>query len=116
MKIDKWLNVEFESSTTKTEQFKTFAREYKACIKKLTSNQFELVGFSVGHFYISGFLKNKDNDKLVYFSCSDVRFFVNGWHDFMLIRTAEHDKDWTGGNNHNVSLERLNEKAEQLTK
>ena len=50
-----------------------------------------------GHFYMSGFFMHKS--QLYYFSIDDVRGFTMDGKYNMLIRTAKHLKDWTGGHN-----------------
>ena len=75
----------FESSTTKTPQFVSFAKKFRNEIKKELPAGAELVNFNVGHFYVSGFIKLLTG-KFFYFSISDVRFFPDGK---LLIRTAK---------------------------
>jgi len=111
-----WLNVTFASSCYKTDQFKAFSRNFRSYVKKLTKDNFEIINFSVGHFDVSGFLKNKENNKLVYFSVSDVRFFPNEWYNHVLVRTAKHDKDYIGGSNNYCTLDEIENKALYLTK
>lgn len=113
-KLEKWLDVEFESSTTTTEQFKKFSREIRSYLKNIDG--FELVDYSRGHFYFSAFLKNKVTGKYVYVSSDDVRYSVNGWYNCLLVRTAEHEKDYTGGSNCFTDLETVGEKLNSLTK
>jgi len=113
--IEKWVDYQFESSTGRTPEFTQFMFDIRKFIKDNTKQDFELVDISRGHFYFSGFLKNRKTDKFVYFSCSDVRHFPNGWFDDVLIRTAEHDKDYTGGGNNYCKLFDINEKAKQLS-
>jgi len=114
MRTDKYINYPFESSTVLTEEFKGFSRAFKGDLNELTRDSFELVKFNRGHFYISGFLKNRETGGLVYFSIPDVRFFMNGWKTRMLIRTAENDTDYTGGRNVSTRFEDINEKALSL--
>jgi hypothetical protein len=87
----------------------------KAIIEAL-GNDFELVNWNRGHFYISAFFKNKLTEKLIYISCSDVRFFPNEWCFNILIRTVKHDKDYSGGANNFTSLYTIYEDAVRLTK
>jgi len=103
-------NQHFESSSRKTPQFKTFARIMRNDMKKaLKGSGIELHEYSTGHFYVSGFLK-KDN-KFVYFSISDVRFFPG---DRILIRTAKNEKDYNGGTNHQTGYEHFTKKITTL--
>ncbi len=111
LKSEKWLNHEFEDSSRKTDEYKQFARDFLSDIKKLAEG-YELVDKSVGHFYVSGFLK-KDG-KFIYFSCSDIRHFPNEWYNHLLIRTAKDEKDYTGGSNGYTKLPDLKSNLDKL--
>jgi hypothetical protein len=112
--IEEWLDVSFQSSSGLTEEFALFAKQYKKAIAKAMGD-YELVSFSRGHFYMSGFFRSPHTGKLVYFSTDDVRGSNNGWFDNILIRTAQHDKDYTGGSNCFSSLENIRDRADDLT-
>ena len=112
--IEEWLDVAFQSSSGLTEEFALFARQYRKAIVKAMVD-YELVNFSRGHFYMSGFFRSPHTGKLVYFSTDDVRGSNNGWLDNILIRTAQHDKDYTGGSNCFASLENIRDRADDLT-
>ena len=109
-----WLGLQFESSSGLTQEFANFARDYKRFISRLDG--FELVNFSRGHFEVSAFLKNTATGKLVYISSSDVRFFRDEWYKDVLIRTAEHEKDYLGGRNEYTTLNTLRDKTLELTR
>jgi len=94
---------EFSSGGTTGEDFNIFAKLFKKHIKKCLPLNVELVAFSKGHYYVSGFVER--NGKFVYFSMSDVRHYPGGWHNNILIRTAKHEKDYTGGSNCSTTLE-----------
>jgi hypothetical protein len=115
MKTDKFSNVEFESSTRNTKQFNSFYRAFVADLKTLLGANYE-VKPSKGHFYVSGFVKNLVTGKLAYFSVSDVRFYPNEWKNQVLVRTAEHEKDFTGGMNRYTHLLGIKGLADNLTK
>lgn len=51
-----------------------------------------------------------------YISISDVRYWKNEWADYILYRTMEHEKDWTGGSNQYSSLNDLSENLIKLDK
>ena len=112
--IKKWLGNNFESSSGLTEEFAAFYQDFNRHVKKL------LPGYSVkllrGHFCANGFITNVLTSKIVYISCPDVRFFKDGWFNRLLIRTAKHDKDYTGGANYMIKLNDLKLKADELTK
>jgi cysteinyl-tRNA synthetase len=113
--MERWLNNSFESSSGLTPEFATFAKDFKKAITDSIKDNFELVNWSRGHFEVFGFLKNKTTEKMVYFSISDVRYWQNEWYDHILIRTAEHDKDYTGGSNCYTTFKGLREATERLT-
>lgn len=107
--IEKWVGNKFESSTGLTEEFSQFVRDFKKHILSVLPSGSELVNWSRGHFEVSGFVKR--GDKFVYFSISDVRFWQDSWNEDILIRTAEHEKDYTGGSNDSTSLARFQERV-----
>lgn len=98
----------FESSSQLTPEFAAFFRTFKSEFsKELKSVEATNIVFSRGHFYLSGFF-TKDN-KVFYFSISDVRGicpipFVEGFA--MLYRTAKDYKDYTGGSNQWITIEK----------
>jgi hypothetical protein len=110
--IEKWLGFRFESSSGLTSEFAEFARDFKNHIKRSLPVGSELVNWSRGHFEVSGFVKR--SNKFVYFSISDVRFWQDSWFDNILIRTAEHEKDWTGGSNQSTKLPEFTSRVENL--
>ena len=59
------------------------------------------------------FIKSAEN-KCVYLSISDVRYFTNEWYGHILIRTAKDEQDYRGGFNHYTTLEALPTKAAEL--
>ena len=92
----------FESSSQKTEQYKTYHRTFKREFKKALTSM-GCKDLDIGkpnHFDVSGFF-TAPGGQIWYFSISDLRWSK----DKMLIRTAKHYKDWTGGCNQFVSLD-----------
>ena len=112
--IASWLGNSFESSSCLTEEFDSFYKQYRKELKAKLKG-FELVNISRGHFYISGFVKNTTTNKLAYFSTSDVRYSPDNWYNNILVRTAKHDRDYTGGRNDNATWNNLLEKMKELT-
>lgn len=100
--IEQWLEYRFESASNATPEWLAFVKEYKKAIKANLPETAELINFNRGHFYVSGFIKK--NDKYVYFYISDVRFGLDAWYNNILIRTAENEKDYTGGCNEYTTL------------
>ena len=87
-----------------SEDFKKFARTYRNYLKRVCkAHNWELVNFSVGHYYCSWFIK--EGEKYVYCSFSDVRHFDKGWFNSILYRTAKSDHDYTGGSNWYTDLQ-----------
>lgn len=95
------LNVEFESSSRETPQFKffytTFKREFTKELKQMGATD---IKFSKGHFYLSGFFTSQSGQPY-YFSLSDLRGSVRK----LLYRTAKDYKDYRGGSNMYVPIE-----------
>lgn len=112
--IKKWLGFTFESSSSETREFRSFVRDFKKALKNDTEKDFDLVNFSKGHFECSGFLRSKENGRMVYFSISDVRSFPDDWFNNVLIRTAKNERDYTGGSNNYCRFYEIREKALRL--
>ena len=111
--FERW---KFTSGGTTGEDFREFAKLFfKHLNKILKPKKLRLVKCSTGHYYVCGFVTDGEK-KFVYFSISDVRSFPLTWRDNILIRTAEHDKDWTGGSNNYTSLCKFSEAVYQLLK
>jgi hypothetical protein len=98
----KLLEAGFESSCSKTPEFKHFARVFKkefSCeLKSIAATD---IVFNVGHFYISGFFTI--GTQAWYFSIPDVRGSDYRMPQLMY-RTAKHYKDFTGGQNRYVDI------------
>jgi hypothetical protein len=100
MKTTKYLGHIFESSCYKTPEFIQFSRDFRSDLRAmLVKTDWMIDTLSVGHFYISGFLKHMKTGEFVYISISDVRFFRDEWYNQMLVRTAKSNTDYTGGAN-----------------
>ena len=111
-----WQGYRFDSSSGLTPAFESFSRQMRTHLKKARAPEFELVSYSRGHFYFSAFVKNKGTGKLAYISASDVRYSPDAWISSLLVRTAQHDKDYTGGANDWATLDGLKNKALYLTR
>lgn len=105
--MKKWIGHIFESSSGLTPEFAAFARDFKREFKKGVRADFDIIDICRGHFYLFGFVKNKITGRFVYFSISDVRFFPGDWYHNILVRTAEHEKDYTGDRNHYTAWKNL---------
>ena len=102
-KLDEFRDWTFSSGGRIGEDFRVFARLFKKFIKSNLSEDTTLVSYSVGHYYVSGFIEKKG--RLVYFSISDVRYFHGEWCKDILVRTAKYIKDYSGGINYHTDIE-----------
>lgn len=101
--LEKYLNYEFSSGCYTGEDYKQFERKYINYLKSLCKdNGWEFVRALKNHYEFSAFLKA--NNQFVYFNISDVRYWLNEWYNHILIRTAESDKDYHGGQNNYTNL------------
>ena len=112
--LKKYLGYEFSSGSYTGEDYKSFQTKYinypKAICRK---NQWQLVNVGRNHYCFSAFIKSAEN-KCVYISISDVRYFTNEWYSHILIRTAKDEQDYRCGFNHYTTLENLPYKAARL--
>ncbi len=108
----KMLLAGFESSCSLTPEFAQFFRTFKSeFTKELKSIDATNIVFSRGHFYLSGFFTL--NNQAWYFYLSDVRSMDYGLKNHpescrskLLYRTAKDYKDYTGGQNRYVVIEK----------
>lgn len=102
--LKKYLNNEFSSGGYTGDDYKSFQNKYINYLRSMCrSSGWELVKAGRNHYCFSAFIKNKQN-KYVYLSISDVRYFSNEWYKNILIRTAAHEKDYSGGRNNYTAL------------
>lgn len=93
----------FESSCGKTPEYLAWHRLFKKEFTKFLESK-GMTGIDIkkpNHFDMSGFFKDGAKDQIWYFSISDLR----GFKDTMLIRTADHYKDYSGGRNQFAPLD-----------
>ena len=112
--LEGFINWEFSSGTTIGEDFSIFASKFRSYIKKNLPDNSELKNFNVSHYELFGFIHR--NGKYVDFSISDVRHFPNEWYEDILIRTAENDQDYSGGDNCSTNLKDFKINVERLLK
>lgn len=110
--IKNYKNHQFSSGSSTGSDYKSFETKYRNILKEICKNiNVELVKFSKNHYSFSAFMKRDNN--YVYLSISDVRG-NNSWKDHILIRTAENDKDYTGGPNQYTILKNLSSKIDEM--
>lgn len=98
-----------------SKDYNSFQTKYRNFLKRLcTNNGYELVNFLKGHYQFSCFIKDPATGKFIYIFISDTRYFKNSWYNNILIRTAQHEKDYRGGSNDYTSLAKLEDKIKRM--
>lgn len=106
--LKQYLNYEFSSGCYTGEDYKAFQTKYINFLKAICrNNRWKLVNVGKNHYCFSAFIKGGTENKYVYLSISDVRYFSNEWYKHILIRTAKNEVDYHGGFNQYTSLENL---------
>lgn len=112
--LEKYIDYEFSSGCYTGDDYKSFQTKYINFLRSICKqNHWQLVNVGRNHYCFSAFIKSTEN-KCVYVSISDVRFFTNEWHNNILIRTAKNEQDYHGGFNHRTTLKELEMKAMEL--
>ena len=114
--LKKYIDYEFSSGCYTGEDYKSFQTKYINYLKAMCKeNHWELVNVSKNHYCFSAFIKSSEN-KCVYLSISDVRYFSNEWYSHILVRTAKNEVDYRGGFNNYTTLEKLDNTVARLLK
>lgn len=112
--LEKYIDYKFSSGCYTGEDYKSFQTKYINFLRSICKqNHWQLVNVGRNHYCFSAFIKSAEN-KCVYISISDVRFFTNEWYNNILIRTAKNEQDYHGGFNHRTTLKELEMKAMEL--
>lgn len=112
--LEKNINYEFSSGCYTGDDYKSFQTKYINYLRSICkNNHWQLVNVGKNHYCFSAFIKSAEN-KCVYISISDVRYFSNEWYDRILIRTAENETDYRGGFNNYTTLSDLEGSAAEL--
>ena len=112
--LAKYIDYEFSSGCYTGDDYKSFQTKYINYLRSICKqNHWQLVNVGRNHYCFSAFIKSAEN-KCVYVSISDVRFFTNEWYNNILIRTAKNEQDYYGGFNHRTTLKELEMKAMEL--
>ena len=78
--LKKYLTHEFSSGSYTGEDYRTFQTKYINYLKAICrENHWQLVNVGKNHYCFSAFIKSAEN-KCVYLSISDVRYFTNEWY------------------------------------
>lgn len=92
---------------------KKFGTTFKAAVNTLIKRDgYHIVNFNAGYCYVSGFIT--DGTKYVYFSTQDFRLFEGEWRKNILIRSAKHAKDYSGGINRYTTLDDLHNNVRHI--
>lgn len=120
--MSKWVGYNFYAHTHPNtrenyiDAFESFIHDLNKWIKANLPASLVMTSRVKGnHFTCSGFVYNKDSGKYAYWSMADVRHWQDGWNTDVLVRTAAHDKDFTGGINHYSTLASLGDNLLALT-
>lgn len=112
--LEKYIDYEFSSGCYTGDDYKSFQTKYINFLRSICKqNHWQLANVGRNHYCFSAFIKSAEN-KCVYVSISDVRFFTNEWYNNILIRTAKNEQDYYGGFNHRTTLKELEMKAMEL--
>lgn len=112
--LEKYIDYEFSSGCYTGDDYKSFQTKYINYLRSMCKqNHWHLVNVGRNHYCFSAFIKSAEN-KCVYVSISDVRFFTNEWYNNILIRKAKNEQDYYGGFNHRTTLKELEMKAMEL--
>lgn len=112
--LEKYIDYEFSSGCYTGDDYKSIQTKYINFLRSMCKqNHWQLVNIGRNHYCFSAFIKSAEN-KCVYVSISDVRFFTNEWYNNILIRTAKNEQDYYGGFNHRTTLKELEMKAMEL--
>lgn len=112
--LEKYIDYEFSSGCYTGDDYKSFQTKYINFLRSICKqNHWQLVNVGRNHYCFSAFIKSAEN-KCVFVSISDVRFFTNEWYSNILIRTAKNEQDYRGGFNHRTTLKELEMKAMEL--
>ena len=105
--LKKYVGYEFSSGCYTGDDYKSFQTKYINYLKSMCrDNHWRLVNVGRNHYCFSAFIKSAEN-KCVYVSISDVRYFSDEWYNHILIRTAKNEQDYRGGFNNYTTLDNL---------
>ena len=93
-----------------SEDYKTFAKAFKAYLKRKLPKDCELIGFKANHYDHSGFVKYGNDCVYVSYSWdrfSPVNIYEAGARNGVLVRRAKDERDFTGETNRFTSLSNL---------
>lgn len=112
--LKKYIGYEFSSGCYIGDDYKSFQTKYINFLKTMCkNNHWQLVNIDRNHYCFSAFIKSAEN-KCVYITIADVRYFADEWYKHILIRTAKDETDYRGEFNNYTTLENLENTATDL--
>lgn len=115
--LKQYINYEFSSGCYTGNDYKTFQTKYINYLRTICKeNNWSLIKVNKNHYCFSAFIKGGTENKYVYISISDVRYFNNDWYNHILVRTAKNEVDYKGGFNYYTTLDKLEYKICELLK
>ena len=82
--LKKYVGYEFSSGCYTGDDYKSFQTKYINYLRTMCqNNHWQLVNVGRNHYCFSAFIKSAEN-KCVYVSISDVRYFSNEWYNHIL--------------------------------
>ena len=112
--MKKYVGYEFSSGCYTGDDYKSFQTKYINYLRSICKqNHWQLVNVGKNHYCFSAFIKSAEN-KCIYVSISDVRYFSDEWYNHILIRTAKNETDYRGGFNNYTTLDDLEGTAADL--
>ena len=115
--LKQYINYEFSTGCYTGNDYKTFQTKYINYLRTICkNNNWSLIKVNKNHYCFSAFIKGGTENKYVYISISDVRYFSNDWYNHILVRTAKNEVDYKGGFNHYTTLDKLEYKICELLK
>lgn len=86
--LRKYLTHTFSTGSATGKDYKIFQTKYINYLRSLCKlHRWELVNVGRNHYCFTAFIRNEEN-KYIYLSISDVRYFNNEWYYHILIRKA----------------------------
>ena len=115
--LKQYINFEFSTGCYTGNDYKTFQTKYINYLRTMCKeNNWSLIKVNKNHYCFSAFIKGGTENKYVYISISDVRYFNNDWYNHILVRTSKNEVDYKGGFNHYTTLDKLEYKICELLK
>lgn len=114
--LKKWIGHRFSSGPETGDDYERFQRDMRTDLRRQAkASGLEFHAFNKGHYGFSAVLRNPENNRFIYVSIPDVRYWQDQWSNHVLYRTMEHERDWTGGGNHLGNWEEIGQAAMELS-